>query len=114
KAESLPGGEFFFRGPHVLPTRKLAEIFGAKPELLYEAGKRLGAKKCDFGDGSVELLVLPRIPLTFVVWAGDEEFAARGSILFDQTASEQMPLDGLLAAINLAVDAVISSVAAGG
>ncbi|MHC4126104.1 MAG: DUF3786 domain-containing protein [Planctomycetota bacterium] len=114
KAESLGAGAFFFRGPHALPTSKLAEVFGAKPELLYEADKRFGAKKCDFGDGSVELLVLPRIPLTFVVWAGDEEFAARGSILFDQTASEQMPLDGLLSAVNLAVDAVISSVAPGG
>jgi hypothetical protein len=96
KAESLAGGAFFFRGPHALPTSKLAEVFGAKPELLYEAGKRFEAKKCDFGD------------------AGDEEFAARGSILFDQTASEQMPLDGLLSAVNLAVDAVTSSVAPDG
>jgi len=112
KAESLPGGEFFFRGPHILPTKKLAEVFGADPNLLYHAGMQLGAKKCNFGDASIELLVLPRIPLTFVVWAGDDEFGARASVLFDQTASEQLPLDGLLAAVNLAVGAIITAVSA--
>ena len=34
KAESLPGGQFFFRGQHGLPVKKLADIFGANPGLL--------------------------------------------------------------------------------
>ena len=110
KAESLPGGEFFFRGPHALPIKELAEVFGANPDLLHQAGTQFGAKKCDFGDASIELSVLPRIPLTFVVWGSDEEFEARASILFDQTASEHLLLDALLAAVNLAVDIAISSV----
>lgn len=106
KAESLPGGEFFFRGPHVLPVKKLAEVFGADPGLLYRAGTQFGAKKQRFGDAAIELSVLPRLTLTFVVWGSDDEFDARGSILFDQTASEQLPLDALLAAVNIAVDAL--------
>lgn len=106
KAESLPGGEFFFRGPHGLPTEKLAEVFGTNPSLLYEAGLQFGAKKCDFGDASVELLVLPRIPLTIVIWAADNEFDARASILFDQAVSDQLPLDALLAVVNIAIDAL--------
>jgi hypothetical protein len=114
KAESLPGGGFFFRGPHMLPTQKLAEAFGANCSLLYRAGIELGAEKCDFGDASIELLVLPRVPLTFVVWGGDDEFDARASILFDKTACEQLPLDALGAVVNLAVNAVIKSVAASG
>ena len=108
-AESLPGGAFFFRGPHALPTRKLEETFGDKPDLLYEAGARLNAKQRDFGDASVELLVLPRIPLTFVIWAGDEEFPARASILFDETTGSHLLLDALLAAVNLAVDALVKA-----
>jgi len=110
-AESLPGGEFFFRGPHLLPTQKLEETFGDKPDLLYEAGTRLNAGRRDFGDASVQLLVLPRIPLTFVIWAGDEEFPARASILFDETAGCHLLLDALLAATNLAVDALVKAVA---
>ena len=110
KAEYLPGGEFFFRGPHILPVKKLADAFGANPSLLYQAGMQFGAEKCDFGDASVELVSLPRIPLTFVVWGSDDEFNARASILFDRTASKQLPLDALLAVINLAADIVITSV----
>ncbi|MHC4571093.1 MAG: DUF3786 domain-containing protein [Planctomycetota bacterium] len=98
-AESLPGGAFFFRGPHMLPTQKLEETFGDKPDLLYKAGT-----------ASVQLLVLPRIPLTFVIWAGDEEFDARASILFDETAGSHLLLDALLAAVNLAVDALVKAV----
>ena len=114
KAESLPGGKFFFRGQHMLPVRKLAEVFGANCHLLYQASIQLGAKKCNFGDASIELSILPRIPLTFIIWAADDEFDARASILFDQTASEQLPLDALWAAVNLAVNTIIGSVAASG
>ena len=109
KAESLPGGAFFFRGPHVLPTAKLEDVFGANPELLYSAIEGLGAEKCDFGDASIELQVLPRVNITFIVWAGDDEFRARASILFDETVSKQLPLDSLQATVNLAVDAIIQS-----
>jgi hypothetical protein len=105
KAESLPGGDFFFRS-HSLPTDKLEDAFGKSPENLYRTSLPLGAKKCDFGDASVELLVFPRVPLTFVIWAGDDEFDARASILFDSTASEQMPLDALHAAVHLAANAL--------
>ncbi len=103
-AKSLPGGEFFFRGPHILPIKKLAEVFGEDPCLLYQAGTRFGAKKRDFGDASIELWAFERIALTFVVWAGDSEFDARASILFDQGVSDQLPLDALLATVNIAVD----------
>ena len=106
KAESLPGGEFFFRGPHRLPTDKLEDVFGRNPEDLYQASLPLGAKKGDFGDASVELLVFPRVPLTFVIWAGDDEFNPRASILFDSTAPEQLPLDALHSAVHLAVKAI--------
>ncbi|MBW8016924.1 MAG: DUF3786 domain-containing protein [Planctomycetes bacterium] len=109
KAESLPGGAFFFRGPHVLPTAKLEDVFGANPELLYSAIEGLGAEKCDFGDASIELQVLPRVKITFIVWARDDEFRARASILFDETVSKQLPLDSLQATVNLVVDAIIQS-----
>ena len=109
KAESLPGGEFFFRGPHELPIKKLTNAFGENPDLLYRASASFNAERCDFGDASVELFVLPRIPLTFVIWAADEEFVPRASVLFDQTASDQLPLDALLTAVNLAVNALVAA-----
>ena len=107
KPEALPSGQFFFRGLHNLPTDKLERAFGRRPERLYRIIERFDAKRCAFGDAAVELYVLPRIPVTMVVWRECNEFPARASILFDQTAAAQMPLDALLAAANLAVDAVV-------
>jgi len=109
-AEQLEGGQFFFRGPHELPTDKLVAAFGAEPGLLYKAGERLGAGRCDYPDASIELWVLPRFPLTLIVWGSDAEFGGRASILFDQTACEQLPLDAIGAAVEIAVKAVISTV----
>lgn len=110
KGESFPGGMFFFRGQHALPTQKLLDAFGAKPDLLYEASKGLPFERSSFGDASVRITVLPRVPVTLIVWGGDEEFEASASILFDATAGEHLPLDALLAAVNLAIDAVLHNV----
>lgn len=107
--EHLPSGQFFFRGLHSLPTRKLEEVFGKSPEQLYEVSKKFDAKRCEFGDASIELYALPRIPLTIVIWRGDEEFEARASILFDQTAGTHLPLDALGALTNLTVKALVKA-----
>ena len=113
KAESLPGGQFFFRGPHNLPTGKLERALGSDPEALLSVAEQFDAKRCEFGDASVRLFVLPRVPLTIVIWRGDEEFDARASVLFDRTGGDQLPLDALLAAVNLTVETILKAVATG-
>jgi hypothetical protein len=106
---TLPGGQFFFKGQHGLPTQKLEQAFGENPHVLLKASSQLDAKSCDFGDASICLYILPRLPLTIVIWGRDEEFEARASILFDQTAASQLPLDALLAAVNLTVGALLKN-----
>jgi hypothetical protein len=105
-AETLPGGQFFFRGLHSLPTKKLEQTFGNCPEVLHRISARFDTERCEFGDASIRLYVLPRLPMTIVIWRRCEEFDARASILFDQTAASQLPLDALLAAANLTVEAL--------
>ena len=105
--ENLPSGQFFFRGLHSLPTERLEETFGKSPERLYEVSEQFDAKQCEFGDASIELNILPHIPLTIVIWRSDEEFGARASILFDQTAASHLPLDALATAVNLTVEALV-------
>ena len=107
--EHLPSGQFFFRGLHSLPTEKLEEAFGKSPERLYEVSKKLDANRSEFGDASIEFYALPRIPITIIIWRGDDEFEARASILFDETASNQLPLDALGALANLAVKALLEA-----
>ena len=109
KAESLESGQFFFRGHHSMPTEKLRAAFEGEPELLLKAGEDLNASQRDFGDAAIEVLVLPRFPVTFVVWAADEEFAGRASILFDETADRQLALDAIGAAVGLTVKALMAA-----
>ena len=109
RPETLPGGQFFFRGLHSLPTEKLEGAFGQCPERLYQVAEQFDAKRCEFGDASIQFHVLPRIPLTIVIWRSNDEFGARASILFDQTAATQLPLDALGAAVNLTVEALVKA-----
>ena len=109
RPEMLPTGQFFFRGLHRPPTETLEEAFGQCPDRLLEAVGRLGATQREYGDVSIELLVLPRVPITFAVWRADDEFPARASVLVDQTVAAHLPLDALHVAMDLAVDAVVEA-----
>ena len=106
KAEQLEAGQFFFRGQHELPTQTLAQVFGTDPKRLLTVTRSLGGRPCSYGDASVEIDVFCRVSVTFIVWARDEEFPARASILFDANVQRQLPLDALGAAVNLAVKAM--------
>jgi hypothetical protein len=112
-AELLRGGQFFFRGPHSLPTEQLEKAFSENPKRLLRLTDRFDAEPCDFGDASIRFFMLPRVPLTVVIWRRCDEFPARATFLFDQTAAEHLPLDALWTAVKLAVDALVQADAAG-
>jgi hypothetical protein len=109
KGEQLDAGQFFFRGCHGLPTKALEQAFGKDPQRMLRASQQLNARHCSFGDASVEISLFARVPATFILWAEDDEFPASASILFDETASAQLPLDALLAAVNLAVKSITTA-----
>ena len=95
-ATSLPYGEFFFRGPHALPTDSVAAAFGDRPEAFERAAAALGGKPSPVARGSFVLPALPRVPMLAQFWEGDEEFPARASFLFDSTAGEHLMVDAIL------------------
>jgi Domain of unknown function (DUF3786) len=96
----LRGGSFFFRGPHALFTEPLERRFGSDPEGFLGAGLRLGGDKMGFGDASFRLWPFPRIPLSYILWAGDDEFSARVVVAFDPSVEEHLPLDVIWALVN--------------
>ena len=109
KPDSLAGGEFFFKRVHSLDTGKLENVFGECPELLHSIAEQFDAGRCEFGDASIKLYALPRLPLIIVVWQSDDEFPPRASILFDKTADKQLPLDALLAVTNHTIKTLIQA-----
>jgi len=93
--KSLPYGDFFFRGPHPMPTAGLEEAFGQSPDAFRGAAEALGGRPLDMGDAAYEFRALPRVPVAVILWAADDEFPARARFLLDRHAHRQLPLDAL-------------------
>jgi len=108
KPTQFKSGDVFFVGPHAMPVEPIKQKFGNNPEAFLKAGLSLGGKKVPYGDAAFEIKVLPRIPLTYILWVGDEEFPPNVSILFDATAEHHMLLDALWAAAITATDKLLS------
>lgn len=73
--------------------KPLIEHFGQSPEILIELSKELGGYKSNMGDISVTIPAFARLPVTYVIWKGDEEFPANASILFDNTVLDYLPAE---------------------
>ncbi len=93
RPENLKGGRHFFKGTHELPLKGLAGKYGADGEAFLGRARKLGGKPLGFGDASVEIYPLPRVPVTLILWFGDEEFPARADLLFDSSVELHVPLD---------------------
>lgn len=90
---SLSGGEIFQRGTHVLPLDKLAARYEDDLDGFYRKAQELGGQELEHGDASVRLHAFPRVPVTFILWKGDEEFSARADMFFDVTCEKHLPTD---------------------
>ena len=64
--------------------------FGKNPELLIKTATKLGGREADYGDVSVTVNAFARVPITLVLWRGDEELAPNGNILFDANISDYL------------------------
>lgn len=93
RPDHIRGGHLFFRGTHVLPLERLAETYGKDLEGFLLRGSLLGAERQNLGDASLRLFPLPRVPVTVILWAEDEEFPARADVLFDSTCEHHLPID---------------------
>lgn len=93
RPSDVRGGHHFFRGTHELPLDRVAEKYTAGKEVFIRRGKKLGGGLLALGDASLELLPLPRVPVTLVLWLGDEEFPPGVDLFFDSTCQMHLPLD---------------------
>jgi hypothetical protein len=109
RPESLRGGQNFFDTTHELPLKELALKYGAGEgrELFLKMGMALGGRAVGFGDAAVELHPLPRVPVTLILWMGDDEFPPRADLLFDSSADYHAPLDVLWSAAMLTALAML-------
>jgi hypothetical protein len=93
KLEHIRGGDIFTIGSHRLPLDDAANKYGKDKNGFIEKGKKLGGRIDQYGDASIRLYPLPRLPVVVVLWLEDEEFPARADLLFDSTCEMQLPTD---------------------
>jgi hypothetical protein len=92
----LPDGAFYHLAYQRYSGDRLAKDFGGRLEALEGAAAGLDGEPIeDHGPHAFAFRPLPRIHLAAIVWPGDDEFQARGAILFDASASHYMTTDGL-------------------
>jgi hypothetical protein len=75
--------------------KPLVSFFGKEPGQLLKTAEILGGRKADYGDTAVTINAFSQVPVTIVLWQGDEEFAPEGSILFDSTISDYLTNDDI-------------------
>ncbi len=73
--------------------RPLVQNFAEKPGTLTGCAEKFGGKNAPFGDEAVTIPVLPKVPVTFVLWRGDDEFEPDGNILFEEGILDYLPAE---------------------
>ena len=79
----LPGGVVYYPTFSKRTMEPLTRFFGREPELLKKVCQRLGAQPSDMGDTGIVINAFPRVPITMVLWHGDEELSPQLNLLFD-------------------------------
>ncbi|WP_425060554.1 hypothetical protein SCACP_12820 [Sporomusa carbonis] len=96
--KEIPGGMIYLQPFNGRVLGGFKAIFGKNAALLTKVGEKLGGRIAKFGDAAVTLDILPRIPVTYIIWQEDEEFPANATALFDATAPYYLPTEDLVVA----------------
>ena len=100
--EQLPGGAGYissFRGRVVGPVLR---AFGQHPEALIGPAAALDGEPMALGDVAVRLPALPRVPIAYILWAGDADFAPSVSVVFDASVEGYLDAEALTVLAELA------------
>ena len=106
--KELKGGVNFFQGPHKLHTAPLLRRFGENPRSFIDTGRRLGGTVQEYGDASFVLPALPKIPVGFILYCGDDEFPPEMSVTFDASIEAHFQLDVIWALVNVTAEALLA------
>jgi len=93
--KELPEGASYFPTFSKRAIKPLVDYFGKEPHLLVDEAAKLGGHKADYGDAAVTINAFSRVPITFVLWRGDEEFPPEGNIMFDSTISDYLSTEDI-------------------
>ena len=91
----------YFRGPHRLPLAALQERYGDDVPGFQRVCRGLGGNPLELADAAFTLLPLPRVPVSYLLWHGDEEFPPLFKVLFDRSVEAYFSASGIWLLVNL-------------
>lgn len=74
----------------------MVKRFNADFDMLYCVSEALGGRKTSLGHAAVTIDLLPNVPVTYVIWQGDDEVPSSGTILFDQNVDNYLPVEDIV------------------
>lgn len=104
----LPGGNVFYGAFKRRVIDAVGIMFDRDPVAVTGALEAMGARRQ--GDNKFVITVLPRLPVTMMLWSGDEEVPASASVLFDETAALFLHIEDLAEVGAMVVDALASRI----
>ena len=88
--KELPSGEIYIKPFTNRCVKALVGIFAANLPALDKAVEATKYKKERHGDFSCTIEVMPKVPITLIVYEEDDEFPADGNILFNGNAGNHL------------------------
>lgn len=86
--KEVSSGEFYYPAFKRRSIEPLLKTFGGKPEVFKKIAEGLGGRTVKLGDIGIQIPVFPHVPVTLVLWFGDEELPADLQVLFDSSITE--------------------------
>jgi hypothetical protein len=92
----LPGATLFEQRFRQMAIQPLLNAYGNDAEGLLKAGNALGGLTMDRnGDAAFRFLALPKIPVSVILYLGEDEIPSTVNILFDAAAPSYLPTEDL-------------------
>ena len=91
----LPEGVVYFPTFSKRTIKPLVANFGNQPSLLHEVSKSYNSVSADFGDTGITVNAFNLVPLTIVLWHGDDEFPPEGNILYDANITDYLSTEDI-------------------
>lgn len=88
--KELSGGSIYYEPFKKRAINPMIKFFGETPWKLAQIGEKFGGIKGNHGDCSITINLFPNVPITYVIWKGDDEFPPNATILFDETAGDYL------------------------
>ena len=93
--KELPEGATYFPTFSKRAIKPIVDHFGNEPTRLLDIAGVFGGQRVDYGDVAITIDAFSRVPITLVLWRGDDEFPPAGNILFDSTISDYLSTEDI-------------------